>query len=58
VRLDSQEFSNYENLKTALTTLEKNQPGCYAGKLQAAETAYEQIIRNSNPKPLPKQHQW
>lgn len=58
VRLDSQEPSNHENLKTVLTKLDQNQPGCYEEKLQAAKAAYEQIIRNGKSNPVSQQHHW
>jgi tetratricopeptide (TPR) repeat protein len=36
VRLDSEEPTNHENLKTVLIKLDQNQPGRYEKKLQAA----------------------
>ncbi len=58
VRLDSEELSNHENLKTVLIKLDQNQPGCYEEKLQAAKAAYEKIIRNGKSNPAPQQHHW
>ncbi|MET3135486.1 tetratricopeptide (TPR) repeat protein [Oxalobacteraceae bacterium GrIS 1.11] len=58
VRLDIQESSNHENLKMVLIELNKNQPGCYEEKLQAAKAAYEEIIKNGKSNPVPQEHHW
>jgi tetratricopeptide (TPR) repeat protein len=58
VSLDSQESSNYENLKTVLIKLDQDHPGFYEKKLQAVKAACEQIIRNEKSNPVPKQFHW
>jgi tetratricopeptide (TPR) repeat protein len=58
VRLDSEEPSNHENLKTVLTKLDQNQLGYYEEKLQAAKAAYEKIIRDGKSNQISQQHHW
>lgn len=58
VNLDSQEPSNYENLRTVLIKLDHNHPGCYEKKLQVVKATCEQIIRNGKSNPMPQQFHW